>query len=36
MDISEVLHTAVVGGYQIDGSDGIATVFSGANREYSV
>jgi hypothetical protein len=36
MDISEVLHAAVAGGYQIDGSDGIATAFSGANREYSV
>ena len=34
MDISEVLHAAIVGGYHIDGSDGVATSFSGANSEY--
>jgi hypothetical protein len=35
MTISEVLNAAIAGGYHIDGSDGVATSYSGANDEYS-
>ena len=35
MTIQQALHTAVTGGYQVEGSDGVATYFSGANSEYS-
>jgi hypothetical protein len=36
MTIAEVLHAAIAGGYHIDGSDGVATEYGGANSEYSV
>jgi hypothetical protein len=35
MTIQEAVNTAVAGGYHIHGSDGIATVYTGANSEYS-
>jgi hypothetical protein len=35
MTIQEAVNAAVAGGYHIHGSDGIATVYTGANREYS-
>jgi hypothetical protein len=35
MTIQEALHKATEGGYHIDGSDGIATYYEGANNEYS-
>ena len=36
MTITEVLDAAVAGGYHIEGSDGVATHYGGANSEYSV
>ena len=35
MMIQEAMNKAVDGGYHIDGSDGIATSYIGANDEYS-
>jgi len=35
MTIQDAVNTAVAGGYHIHGSDGIATVYTGANSEYS-
>jgi hypothetical protein len=35
MTIQEAVDTAVEGGYHLLGSDGVATVYTGANREYS-
>jgi len=35
MTIQEAVATAVEGGYHIHGSDGVATVYAGANRDYS-
>ena len=35
MTIQEVVNTAVEGGYHIHGADGVATVYTGANRDYS-
>jgi hypothetical protein len=35
MTIQEALYTAIAGGYHVEGSDGVATYFSGANSEYS-
>jgi hypothetical protein len=35
MTIAEVLKKATEGGYHINGSDGIATLYIGANDEYS-
>jgi hypothetical protein len=35
MTIQEAMNKAVEGGYHIDGSDGIATSYIGANDEYS-
>jgi hypothetical protein len=35
MMIQEAMNKAVDGGYHIDGSDGIATLYIGANDEYS-
>ena len=35
MTIQEAVNTAVEGGYHIHGSDGVATVYTGANSEYS-
>jgi hypothetical protein len=35
MTIQEAVNAAVAGGYHIHGSDGIATVYTGASREYS-
>jgi hypothetical protein len=35
MTIQDALHTAIAGGYRVEGSDGVATSFSGANSEYS-
>ena len=35
MTIAEVLKKATAGGYHINGSDGMATSYSGANDEYS-
>jgi hypothetical protein len=36
MTIAEALHQATKGGYHIKGSDGMDTVYAGANSEYSV
>ena len=35
MMIQEAMNKAVAGGYHINGSDGIATLYIGANDEYS-
>jgi hypothetical protein len=35
MTIQEAVDTAVEGGYHLLGSDGVATVYTGANSEYS-
>ena len=35
MTIQEAVNTAVEGGYHIHGSDGVATVYTGASSEYS-
>src|SRR5947207_3118011 len=35
MTIQEAMHTAIAGGYHIQGSDGGETAYSGANSEYS-
>jgi hypothetical protein len=35
MTIQEVMHAAIAGGYHVEGSDGVATTYSGANSEYS-
>jgi hypothetical protein len=36
MTIQEAITTAVEGGYHIDGTDGVATVYTGANSERSI
>src|SRR5215510_1697798 len=36
MTIAEALKKATEGGYHINGSDGMATYYEGANSEYSV
>jgi hypothetical protein len=36
MTIQEALNTAVAGGYHVQGSDGVATVYSGANSDFSL
>jgi hypothetical protein len=36
MTITEALHHATQGGYHIQASDGMDTVYAGANSEYSV
>jgi len=36
MTIAEALNKAIEGGYHINGSDGMATDYAGANSEYSV
>ena len=36
MTVQEALHTATEGGYHIYGSDGMDTLYEGANSEYSV
>ncbi len=36
MTIQEALNTATEGGYHLNGSDGMATDYVGANSEYSV
>ena len=36
MTITEALHQATKGGYHIKASDGMDTVYAGANSEYSV
>ena len=35
MTIQEAVNTAVAGGYHLHGSDGVATVYTGANSEFS-
>jgi hypothetical protein len=35
MTIQEAVNTAVEGGYHLHGTDGVATVYTGANNEYS-
>ena len=35
MTIQEAINTAGAGGYHLHGSDGVATIYSGANSEYS-
>jgi hypothetical protein len=35
MTIQEAVNKAVEGGYHLHGADGVATVYSGANSEYS-
>ena len=35
MTIQEAVNNAVEGGYHLHGTDGIATVYTGANNEYS-
>ena len=36
MTIQEALNTAVAGGYHVQGSDGVATVYSGANSDFTL
>jgi hypothetical protein len=36
MTIQEAMHKAVEGGYHINGLDGMATDYAGANSEFSV
>ena len=36
MTIQEAVNTAVEGGYHIHGTDGMVTVYTGANSQYSV
>jgi len=36
MTIQEALTIAVVGGYHVQGSDGVTTVYSGANSDFSL
>ena len=35
MTIQEAVNTAVAGGYHLHGSDGVATVYTGANSDFS-
>ena len=35
MTIPEAVNTAVEGGYHLHGTDGVATVYTGASNEYS-
>jgi hypothetical protein len=35
MTIQEAINAAVAGGYHLHGTDGVATVYTGANNEYS-
>ena len=35
MTIQEAMHTAIAGGYHMQGADGGEIAFSGANNEYS-
>jgi len=36
MTIQDALTTAVAGGYHIQGSDGVDTVYSGANSDFTL
>ena len=36
MTIQDALTTAVAGGYHVQGSDGVVTVYSGANSDFTL
>ena len=36
MTIQDALNTAVAGGYHVQGSDGVVTVYSGANSDFTL
>src|SRR2546423_15304943 len=36
MTIQDALNTAVAGGYHVQGSDGVGTVYSGANSDFTL